>query len=425
MKLSSIAWSLLGLGVPPLAALLCIPVLLGVLGSERFGLLSLIWALTALSGLLDLGIGRATTKLLADKLGVGDLAGLRCTAAAATRLTLLSGLAGAVLVALSLLLDLRGLFRVAQVGMGEFTAVTLLLALMVPLQALSATYRGIAEGLQRFRGISLVRMSLGSANFVAPWLLVQITTDMAWITASLALTRLLALGAFAALARSNLPAASAPTTVEQRRREQGQLLRAGGWLSISAIVSPLLVQADRFAIASLISAAAVTSYVVPFDIVTQLLIIPSALTTVALPSLSRLLAEDTSLARAGFRRWTLRITLLMGVIAAVTGLFLPLALQAWLGNAVPDDSVAIGRWLCAGIWLNAIGAMYYAWLHAQGRFRATATLHLAELPCYALLLFMLLASQGVVGAAIAWVVRVGTDTLALFLLSEVDPDANG
>jgi O-antigen/teichoic acid export membrane protein len=73
MKMSSIVWSFGGLGLPLLVALLAIPPLLHTLGPERFGLLSLAWTLTAMSGLFDLGLGRATTRLVADQLGRGDL----------------------------------------------------------------------------------------------------------------------------------------------------------------------------------------------------------------------------------------------------------------------------------------------------------------------------------------------------------------
>jgi O-antigen/teichoic acid export membrane protein len=417
MKVSSVAWSLLGLGLPPLAALLFIPSLLASLGTERFGLLSLIWALTALSGLLDLGIGRATTKLIAGQHARGDLAAMSSTAAAAIRLTWFSGLVGGGLIALSLAADLRSSFRVQQVSAGDFAAVTLLLALIAPLQALAATYRGIAEGMQQFRGISLVRMCMGVASFAAPWIVARATPDLVWITASLLATRLLALSSFALIARRHLPRSGTPTAVGDVRQRRTELLRAGGWLSVSAIVSPVLVQADRFAIASMVSAAAVTSYTIPFDIVTQLLILPSAIATVALPSLSGWIALDPHRARHSLTKWVGIVGLLMAVITTITALLLPEGFAQWLGRPLAAESVSVGRWLCLGVWLNGVGAMYYAWLHAHGRFRTTAMLHIIELPFYAALLAVLLQRYGVVGAAIAWVLRVGTDTLALCLAS--------
>lgn len=417
MRVSSVAWSLLGLGTPPVAALIFIPPLLAQLGAERFGLLSLIWAFTALSGLLDLGIGRATTKTIADLQVSGNAEQMRSTVAAALRVTLVSGLCGAALVLLGLTLDLRQLFSLKAIPPEQMTTALLWLAVVVPIQAMAATYRGIAEGLQQFRGISLVRMALGSANFVAPWAVACFSQDMGLITLSLVTARALSLLAFRSIARRHLPATAAAIDRVSARHAARQLLSSGGWLSISAIVSPLLVQADRFAIAAIVSAAAVTSYAIPFDLITQLLIISSAITTVALPSLSAQLARDAVEARRTFTRWAVRVALLMAAATGVTAALLPWLLPLWLGHDLPPESVSIGRWLCLGVWINGLGGMFYSWLHAHGRFRATALLHLAELPFYALTLFVLLQHFGVLGAALAWVLRVGADTLALFVMS--------
>ena len=423
MKVSSVAWSLLGLGLPPLAALLFIPPLLSTLGTERFGLLSLIWALTALSGLLDLGIGRATTKIIAGQQANGSSRAMLATASAAVRLTGISGSVGGLLIASTLLVDLRSALRVQEVSSTELINTTLLLAFMVPSQALAATYRGIAEGLQCFRGISLIRMSLGVANFGAPWLVARFTTNLSWAVASLLITRLLALAAFALIKRNQLPADGRDIEIEEHQQRQRELLSAGGWLSVSAVVSPLLVQADRFAIAAIVSAAAVTAYALPFDIITQLLIIPSAIAAVALPSLSGQIAAAVRQAKDSFRQWTVAVALLMAGLTGITALVLPAALSLWLGRAVSDESISVGRWICLGVWLNSIGAMHYTWLHAHGRFRATAMLHLIELPLYALMLTTLLHWHGVVGAAIAWVLRVSADTLGLYALSrQHDPE---
>ena len=46
-----------------------------------------------------------------------------------------------------------------------------------------------------------------------------------------------------------------------------------------------------------------------------------------------------------------------------------------------------------------------------------AVLHLAELVPYALLLWLLLSTWGILGAAVAWTVRVAVDAMLLLVLS--------
>src|ERR1700731_2607195 len=65
-------WNLLGNTAPMVGALICIPVLIRGLGKDRFGVLTLAWALIGYASLFDLGLGRALTQLVARKLGAGE-----------------------------------------------------------------------------------------------------------------------------------------------------------------------------------------------------------------------------------------------------------------------------------------------------------------------------------------------------------------
>lgn len=415
MRLSNVAWNAAGLAVPLVVALLCVPPLLQRLGSERFGLLALAWALTAISGLFDLGVGRATTRLIAAQLGRGDATRIGSTLAAAVRIAAWAGCAGATLLALAAAAGAQRGIRYDVALDSEVLQATLLLALVVPLQTLIATYRGASEACQQFRGISLVRMALGVANFAAPLAVTQYSLHLALLVLALLLARLAAYAAYRWLARQALPGpnTSSPLSALERR----ELLHAGGWFSVSAIVSPLLVQADRVVIGAVLSAAAVSTYAVPFDLITQLLIVVTAVSTVAFPSITQQLQTDAVAARAKFDRWLLTVAGVMAAVTALVAWYLPALLDVWIGSALPADAASVGRWLCLGVWINAIGAMYFAWLHAQGRFRATALLHMAELPLYVATLVLLLKQFGVVGAAVAWVLRVGLDSAMLAWLA--------
>src|SRR6266849_5170712 len=65
-------WNLIGNGAPLVVAVFCIPILIRGLGKERFGVLTLAWALIGYASLFDLGLGRALTQAVARKLGAGE-----------------------------------------------------------------------------------------------------------------------------------------------------------------------------------------------------------------------------------------------------------------------------------------------------------------------------------------------------------------
>ena len=62
-------WNLLGQILPMVVAIATIPIIVRELGVERFGVLSLVWVVVGYFSLFDLGIGRALTKFVSDKLG--------------------------------------------------------------------------------------------------------------------------------------------------------------------------------------------------------------------------------------------------------------------------------------------------------------------------------------------------------------------
>src|SRR4029077_5314415 len=62
-------WNLLGQFLPMVVGVVTIPLLIRGIGVARFGVLSLAWIVIGYFSLFDLGIGRALTKLVADKIG--------------------------------------------------------------------------------------------------------------------------------------------------------------------------------------------------------------------------------------------------------------------------------------------------------------------------------------------------------------------
>lgn len=62
----------IGQVVPLLVGVVTVPFIIRGLGTERFGLLSLAWVVMGYFTIFDLGLGRATTKFVAEALGKGD-----------------------------------------------------------------------------------------------------------------------------------------------------------------------------------------------------------------------------------------------------------------------------------------------------------------------------------------------------------------
>jgi len=417
VRSSHIVWNILGLGMPLIIAFLTIPLLLELIGLERFGLLTLAWGLIGYAGVLDLGIGRAVTQKVSALLGSGCHKTIPSILATAVRITIISGFVGFVLITIAALCGLYALIPVTNIPAAEIEKAMLLLAVALPLQAISATYRGINEAYLNFKKISILRIVLGMANFGAPFLMAQQTTELHWLIATLVFSRMCALLFYRHFALQCISEIKSKGIYSQEHARH--LFVFGWWVTVSGLLSPILVQSDRFLVGVLISAAAVSAYVIPYEVTVQTLILAGAVTTVIFPAISTLLGHDKNKAKKLFKQWLLYVAIGMGGVTLTLAAIMPYLLSWWVGDYVSKDSVIVGQVLCVGVFFNAIGSMYYSLLHAQGRSKVTALLHMVEVPLFLVLLYFLIMHLGVVGAAIAWSIRMVVDTVGLLFFSRI------
>ena len=361
MRLSNVVWSMTGLGLPLFFAVLTIPALIELIGMERFGLLALAWGLIGYAGVIDLGIGRATTQYVAQLRGLNHHADIPLVIQSATRLTLFTGAIGWLLLTLATVLGVQNLIQHTGGLDHELTISLYLLAVAVPVQAISATFRGVNEAYENFRGISLLRMALGVLNFLGPYWVAHYATSLAWMVATLLISRLVALVVFRQLAmrcihrEAHQAINTSPSTNQATIHKR--LLAFGGWVTVSSVLGPLLVQADRFVIAGVISAAAVGAYTLPYEVVVQTLFIVGAVSSVAFPSLTKQMHQNDGRWQVSFRIWLRRVAWVMLLVTGAMALLLPVLLPFWMGVNLPPESVLVGQILCLGVFANSIGAM--------------------------------------------------------------------
>lgn len=161
-------WNLVGQGVPVIAAVFAIPLLIKGLGIERFGVLTLAWMVIGYFSLFDFGIGRALTKVVAEKLGGGQAEDIPAIAWTALSLMLLLGVVGAIVVALLSPWLVHSVLKIPVELQQETLNTFYLLALSIPIVISTAGLRGILEAYQRFGLVNAIRVPMGLFMFIGP-----------------------------------------------------------------------------------------------------------------------------------------------------------------------------------------------------------------------------------------------------------------
>jgi O-antigen/teichoic acid export membrane protein len=409
------AWNVLGQVAPAIAAVFTVPILIRGLGTERFGVLTLIWLVVGYFSIFDLGLGRALTQLLAERLGRGDhrsVPALVWTALGLMGCLGVLGTAVALVVAPSVQHALRA---PASLGVEMLHAVYLL-ALSIPLVVSTAGLRGVLEARQRFDLANVVRLASGVFTYVGPVLTLAFSQSLVAITLVLVAGRFVTWVAYLVLCLHELP--ELRNRVALDRSYVRPLLRFGGWMTVSNIVSPVLVYLDRFLIATVIGATAVAYYVTPFEIVTRLLLLPWAFSGVLFPLIASTFVQNPQRSARLFSRG-MRLTFLTlfpFVLCAIA--FAHEGLSLWVGESIAAHSSVVLRWLALGVFMNGVVQVPFATIQAAGRPDLTARIHLIELPLYVPTLWWMAHRWGIEGAAIAWMLRGGFDLAAQFVVAK-------
>lgn len=407
----SALWNLVGMGAPMLVALFAIPLLIDGMGKERFGLLAIIWMGVGYFSLFDLGMGRALTKMVSERLGREDMDNLGTLIwTAFVILFALALLGSCILVILSEplvteLLNVPG--ELCEEGVSAFRV----LAVGLPLVIVTAGLVGLLEAHQCFGKITAIRVPLGVLTFAGPLISMQITPSITWATVVLLAGRTIALIAYyfaAASVRDELLRPQRPERVQLI-----SLLSFGGWLTVTNIVGPLMTYFDRFFVGALLSLSAVTYYVTPYEVLSRLQMLPQAVMGVLFPAMSAAHGADHRRLTELYAMSSKVVYWTMLPVAASALLLAPEALLLWLGENFRDASTPVVNWLAAGSMINILARPAFTVLQSTGRPDLVAKTHLTELVPYLGLLWWLTNAYGIAGTAAAWTLRVAADTIIL------------
>jgi O-antigen/teichoic acid export membrane protein len=409
-------WNLVGNGAPMVVAVFCIPVLIRGLGKDRFGVLALAWALVGYAGLFDLGIGRALTQLVARKLGAGEDHEVPALVWTSLLLMLLLGLVGAAVVVLLSPWLIHRALNVPVALQRETLQSFRLLGLSIPFVITTAGLRGLLEAHQRFGLINALRVPMGVFTFAGPLVALPFSRSLYPVVGILVAGRLI--GCVAHLVACLRVAPELREQIAWHGAAAGPLLRFGGWMTVSNVVSPLMVTLDRFLIGALVSLTAVAYYATPYEIATKFWFIPGVLLPVMFPAFSTSFEQDRDRTALLYGRCVKYVFLILFPVVLLTVGFARNGLTLWLGAEFAQHSFRVLQWLAVGVFLNSLAQVPFALVQGAGRPDLTAKLHLIELPLYLLGLWWLISMYGIEGAAIAWTARVGVDALILFAMAQ-------
>ncbi len=377
-------WNILGELAPLVVTIFAIPILLNRLGVDRYGVLSLAWVVVGYFGVFDLGLGRAATKFIADALGAGDEKSIPAVIWTSLLLMVSLGVCGGLVMGALSPWMIHRLLDIPKPLQAESIVAFYLLAASLPIVISSSSLLGALAALQRFDLLTGLRISQGWYSLLAPLAVLPFSHSLGWIVAVLV---------------------------------AGRVAAFGGWITLTNLAGPVMAYFDRFLIGSMLSVAAVAYYSVPQQLAGKLLIVPASLSGVLFPAFSSTLRENAGRAIQMFERGAKCVFLVLFPSALIAATLAPEILTMWLGPQFAGHAASVLRWLVVGVFVNGLAYLPFTLIQAADRPDLTGKLHIAELPFYFILLFWLLPTYGIVGAAFVWSLRTTVEAIVLFAMA--------
>jgi len=401
-------WNLAGYVIPTAIAIPAMGYLARVLGVELFGVYTLAIAIVGYAGIFDIGLTRAIVREIA--VFRGNIDERKKIISTATIFLFLFSVFGAIVISV-FTPNIISLLNITASNHTDVQNSIRVLVWTIPAFLLNQLWMSILEGDERFAILNIQR-SFGSSIIAGlPALFVLFSPSLFSAILGLAVGRLLSLIIAFVIVRNEIINSGFIFYRETFRR----MIFFGGWITVSNIISPVMVYFDRFVISGSLGADKVGYYTAPSEIVSRLGLLPGALSRAVFPKLSAAKTYDELKKNIRFAYLIMGLGCLPLVVILI--FLAKLIMQLWLGEQYAIHSQVIFQILLVGFFFNSIAQIPFTVIQSLGKAKYTAFLHCIEVIPYLALLYFLVNSYGVLGAAYAWTIRVFVDCVLLIIVS--------
>ena len=392
-------------------ALGTVPLFLHKIGTERFGVLAIIWLFIGYFGVFDLGLSRATANQIAKFHNMQDRADIFWTA---ILLNASIGLLGGVVLYFIGGLVFQHVFKMPVSMHAAVVTMMPWLAASVPIATLTGVLTGVLEGCERFLLVNSLQVFGTTLLQIVPLTVAFLHgPELSWLIAAAILTRMVTTLPLVAAVLQTIPVGRPRLP---SRRWARVLFGYGAWITVSNFINPIFASVDKFMIGGISGLSSVTYYAVPERLARQASVFPGALARTLFPRLS---SGDEHVAKATAAR---SLAALIAILTPLTVLMVsgmrPF-LSFWISPHFAALAGPVGLVVSASVWINGLAYVPYALLEARGRPDLTAKFHIIEIFPHVAILWLCLHKFGLIGGAWAVVFVSSLDASLLFWKSDL------
>jgi len=400
-------WNLVGISIPLVISLLTIGYLSRILGQEKFGLFLIVFSILGYASIFDAGLSRAVVRFIA--LCNDNVADEKKIIGTSVFIVTILSVGGSLLFFYNIN-NIVLFLNISDEVFKDVTSAFFLLSFIIPPTIISMILLAFLEGKQQFLKLNIYKSITGTIIAISPLVGVFIIPTLEGAMLGFLIGRVLS------LIISYLPIYNyfGSYKVIFDFNTSKELFQFGGWITLSNLISPLMVNSDRFILSNVVGAGSVSFYAGPSEIISRMGIIPGAIAKTIFPLFTKSLNNT--------KPYELKVyyglSIIMLLLIAPVFVFSQEIIVLIFGSSYIGDPSFILKILLVGFFFNSLAQIPFSKIQAYGNSKLTAFIHLSELVPYFIILYYMVESFGIIGAAAAWSLRVIIDFLILFYFSK-------
>jgi O-antigen/teichoic acid export membrane protein len=409
--IKNVIWNFIGQLWMALIGFFATPFIVRTLSVNFYGIYTLIGIIIGYFSFLQFGLGSAAVKYIAQYYVNRQEEEITKTFWACLIIYSLIGMLGAGLIYFSSRFIVERILKISHELKSTAFFVIRLGSLGFLISMILGVVSSVIQAVGRFDILNLRGIVLGSLQIGLTVFLLSIGLSLKEVIISNVLVDLVGIYVLWILVRKILPFLSRPIWDKDY---VVRLFKFGGFVTISGIVGPILLNIEKFFLTSLRPISSLTYYSVPFGLMDRLTIIRSSFSSVLFPAFSSLQeVSDKQINKELHERSALYILFLYSFFVLFFIIFGRQFLAAWIGNNFAFNSSRILAILSIAGLINALAVPSMNVLQGFNRPQIPALFHVIETLLYIPCAYLFIWRFGGTGAALAWLLRVLLDTILL------------
>lgn len=397
--------------------LITIPYIISKLGDTQYGIWSLANILLAYFFFLDIGISTACVKYLSEKYNKATPAEINTIFWTALFTTVILGIIASCIMFIISPYIIKRFFLIPDELLNLSIAVLRICSFCLFLTFISGIIKSIPFSLKRFDTINKIQFTTSSILTIGTVLALYYGYGLIQIAELSIFTQLLSIILFSIAAYKIEPRL---VYVVPQKNITIKLIKYGSFVFTDNIISPILMHLEKLFIGMFISASMITYYIIPHNLLMRLWLISTGFSTALFPTLSEIsYNKNNILISYTVNRAVKLVSAIIGLILLSLFVFADLFLKLWLNESFALSSANVLRVLCIGFWINLISHIIFTFFRAANKPHLPAIFHIIEVIIYIPLAYWLISEYNIIGAAIAWFIRVLIDFILLIISYQI------